>query len=262
MQFFFLEYTLNHLIAVYPKPYISLLDGIVMGGGAGVSMHGSFRVATEKSLFAMPECGIGLFVDIGAAFFLSRLPGELGMYLALTGQRLKGVQLREATLATHYMPSHLLPELESELQQLGTEASSRKAVHELLAKFEAREQPPQQTDLLVQLPDINGVFAHDSVEQIHQALEERGDAWAQQTLKLMHSGSPTSQKICFKHVRDARRQRLDQVLLADYRLAWHKCNGDADFVEGIRAKLIEKTGDPNWQPATVHEVRPLLKDGM
>ena len=76
------------------------------------------------------------------------------------------------------------------------------------------------------------------------------------------SGSPTSQKICFKHVRDARRQRLDQVLLADYRLAWHKCNGDADFVEGIRAKLIEKTGDPNWQPATVHEVRPLLKDGM
>ncbi|KAL3135650.1 hypothetical protein ABBQ38_006131 [Trebouxia sp. C0009 RCD-2024] len=253
-SFFTHEYTMNNVIAKYPKPYISLLDGIVMGGGAGVSIHGSFRVATEKSMFAMPECGIGLFTDIGSAYFLSRLPGELGMYLALTGQRLKGIQVKEATLATHYLPSHRLPELEQALHDLGPQAAHHSSVHTLLCSLEEKDTAPQQSDLLLRLPEMSACFNKDSVEDVYAALQELGTDWSQATLKLLHGGSPTSQKIVFKHVKAARNMSLAKVLETDFRLLHHMCHISHDFVEGIRAKLIEKDNNARWKPATVHEV--------
>ncbi|KAL0044674.1 hypothetical protein WJX82_005007 [Trebouxia sp. C0006] len=253
-RFFTHEYTMNNLIAKYPKPYISLLDGIVMGGGAGVSIHGSFRVATEKSMFAMPECGVGLFVDIGSAYFLSRLPGEMGMYLALTGQRLKGIELKESTLATHYLPSSRLPELEEAIQGLGSKAGKHSAVHHLITSFEEKDTPPQQSDLLLHLPEMNACFNQDSVEAIHASLKELDNEWSEATLKLMSGGSPTSQKVCFRHVKAARNMSLAKVLEEDYRLLHHMCHISNDFVEGIRAKLIEKDNNAQWKPATVDEV--------
>jgi 3-hydroxyisobutyryl-CoA hydrolase len=202
----------------------------------------------------MPECGIGFFVDVGSAYFLSHLPGELGTYLALTGQRLKGIALKEAGLATHYVPSHLLSDLEDAIADLGAQSSSRTAVHRLLTEFEAKVQLPKQSETLLYLPDINAVFGLDNVEAIYEALQKRNDEWAQQTLKLLKGGSPTSQKISFRHVREGQHGSLADTLRRDFRIVWHMCHHSTEFIEGIRAKLIDKDNNARWNPPTVQEV--------
>ncbi|KAK9814624.1 hypothetical protein WJX72_008922 [[Myrmecia] bisecta] len=254
LKFFKAEYKLNFEIGTLAKPHIALLDGIVMGGGAGVSIHGRFRIATEKSLFAMPECGIGLFPDVGASHFLNRLPGKLGMYLALTGARLKGVQLKEAQLATHYIPSEQLPAVEQRIQALGPAASKAASVADVLRSFEGAASQPEPSDLPAQLPAIDACFSKDSLEGIYAALEARQDQWSQDTLATLMKGSPLSQKVTFREMTLAASMSLAECLQQDYRLAHHMVCGQSDFVEGVRALLIDKDNKPRWRYSSIQEV--------
>ena len=174
------EYKLNALIANYPKPYVAIMDGIVMGGGVGVSVHGSHRIATEKTLFAMPETGIGLFPDVGGTYFLPRLPGELGMFMALTGARLKGPDALYAGIATHYVPSGRLVALEEAL-------SSTDDVEEVLKGFSAECDVSGFDGLQAQ---IDGHFSKDSVEAIVKSLKKDKSDWAAKQLSIMATKSP------------------------------------------------------------------------
>jgi enoyl-CoA hydratase/carnithine racemase len=184
-RFFRSEYRMNAAIAAFPKPYIAIIDGITMGGGAGVSVHGPIRIATEKTLFAMPECAIGLFPDIGGSYFLPRLPGAVGMYLGLTGARLKGVDVLHAGIATHYVPSALLPEVEKSLEGLGSAATSLHKINEVLNDFQRQEPLPDGT-LPSMRDDIDAIFGGQcSVEGIYRACERRQGQLGQEVLELL-----------------------------------------------------------------------------
>lgn len=185
LRFFRSEYRLNYAIASLVKPYIALLNGITMGGGAGVSMHGKYRVATEKTVFAMPECAIGLMPDIGASYFLTRLlQGSLGLYLALTGARLKGIDVLRAGLATHYVPSQLLGGLENAI--LGLNADSAQTLPKLLSEYQGMQGLPEGTldsDTMHQIESIFG--GKSSVEEIYEACKASGSEFARQALEMM-----------------------------------------------------------------------------
>jgi 3-hydroxyisobutyryl-CoA hydrolase len=184
LRFFRSEYRLNYAIGSLVKPYIALIDGITMGGGAGVSVHGKFRVATEKTVFAMPECAIGLMPDIGASYFLPRLlHGLLGLYLALTGARLKGIDVLRAGLATHYVPSHLLGSLENAI--LGLDVSAQ-TLPKLLSEYQGMQGLPEGTldsDIMQQIELIFG--GKSCVEEIYEACKASGSEFASQTLEMM-----------------------------------------------------------------------------
>ncbi|KAK9849787.1 hypothetical protein WJX84_000370 [Apatococcus fuscideae] len=255
IRFFQEEYALDHLVATMPQPQVALLDGITMGGGAGISINGTFRVATEKTLFAMPECGIGLYPDVGAAHFLNQLPGHMGMYLALTGTRLKGVQVKEAGLATHYLASHQLPSFLQELEGLGSKAGSSEAVRQLLSEHEGKESQPEPSGLLDLREGIDTCFAGSSCQAIYTALQERGDSWSQDTLKALHKGSPLSQRVSFRALRQGVGRSLPDILRTDFRLSHRMVSGPSDFAEGVRALLIDKGNTPAWRHSSVDQVR-------
>lgn len=185
LRFFKSEYKLNYLIARLDKPHVALIDGITMGGGAGLSVHGTFRVATERTLFAMPECAIGLFPDVGGSHFLPRLPGALGLYLGLTGARLHGVDVRHAGLATHFVPSRLVPDLEHALAQLGAQAYKEGAVGRVLHEFEGRHALPQGK-LGAQRERIDTAFGGaSSVEEVYEACRQAGGQWGADAVAMM-----------------------------------------------------------------------------
>eukprot|EP00878_Enallax_costatus_P021323 GHUV01022571.1.p1 GENE.GHUV01022571.1~~GHUV01022571.1.p1 ORF type:complete len:198 (+),score=84.38 GHUV01022571.1:943-1536(+) len=194
MAFFKQEYLTDAAISQLQRPHISLLDGITMGGGAGVSMHGHFRVATEKTVFAMPECAIGLFPDVGMMAHLPHLPGELGAYLALTGARLAGSQLKEAGLATHFIPSSHLSQIKQQLQQAGNAAADLAHVNNILCDIEtsaaagaSASHGSSNGTLSSKVPVIARCFGHRSVEDIAQALErESADKeWCKEALQQL-----------------------------------------------------------------------------
>lgn len=186
VRFFRSEYRLNHLISRLKKPHIALIDGITMGGGFGVSIHGDFRVATERTLFAMPECAIGFVPDVGGSYVLPRLPGSLGLYLGLTGARLKGVDVKRAHIATHYIPFKFIGEVEQGLASLSASAAGDKqAVKKFLDEIEAKEALPKG-DLADQQPLIDRIFSDaNSVEDIYAACERIGGDFAKETINLM-----------------------------------------------------------------------------
>lgn len=220
---------LNYLIAHFSKPYVALVDGIVMGGGAGLSMHGDFRVATERTLFAMPECGIGLFPDVGAAFFLqARAPPPAGRALALwlgvTGARLSGAELKQAGLATHCVHSSQLPQLEEQIKGLGAKASDRSVLNALLCDAEAAAPCGAASALADKLPVLERCFSQGSLLDVKKALEREaagGSAFAADVLSDMRKKSPLSMAVAFELFKRAQGAPLGAVLQLDYLLAQH-----------------------------------------
>lgn len=242
------EYALNDVIKHYPKPYVALLDGIVMGGGVGVSMHGSHRIAGDKFLFAMPEVGIGFFPDVGATWFLPRLPGELGTFCAVTGERLGSADAVSSGIATHRVSSADVPKLIDAL-------CDATPVDHLLAHARAREAGPVTSRRAV----IDHSFAADSIETILSNLDREAKTgqsnaqWAEATAATIRSRSPTSVKLALAQVRWGRARGFAECMRAEFRIV-SRIVYDHDFYEGVRALIIDKDNQPRWRPATLAEV--------
>lgn len=232
--FFGEEYALNARIAAYLKPFVSLIDGFCMGGGIGLSVHGRIRVASEGAQFAMPETAIALFPDVGATYMLPRLPGELGMYLGLTGARLTGADSVHAGLATHFVHKADFPALNAALARDGVAA---------LAGF-ARELPP--FSLAPHRDAIDRCFGQVSIEAIEQALRGEGSEWAAETLAILEKMSPSSLHWSFDILREGANRALGQCLEAEFDLVM-RVTHHPDFAEGVRAMVIDKDRAPKWQ---------------
>ncbi|MGH6974195.1 MAG: enoyl-CoA hydratase/isomerase family protein [Stellaceae bacterium] len=257
-DFFREEYSLIAHVHRFPKPYIALMDGIVMGGGAGISINGSHRVATEKTLFAMPEVQIGLFPDVGASRFLNLSPGRLGLYLALTGRRINAVDTLYGKFATHYVASDRLPALVDALATLSWQAGEARAqIDATLARFAA---DPGASALAAIQPDIDRIFAAPSVEAIIAALAREPAAWAKEAQAAMTRASPSSLKITFRQLALGRGMSVEEALALEYRLTQHVLAGD-DFFEGIRAALVDKNNAPRWRPDSLAGITEKAVDG-
>nr|TKW01474.1 hypothetical protein SEVIR_8G183300v2 [Setaria viridis] len=256
-MFFRNQYSLDYIIATYTKPQVSLLTGIVMGGGAGVSLHGRFRVATDKTVFAMPETALGLFPDVGASYFLSRLPGFYGEYVALAGARLDGAEMLACGLATHFVRSNRLALLEESLKKLDT--SNTSAVCGIINQF-AEKPPLKENSSLNRLEIINKCFSKRTVEEIISALEQvasnLADEWVVVTIQSLKKASPTSLKISLRSIREGRTETIGECLRREYRIVCHVLQGDfsKDFYEGSRALLIDKDQNPRWMPPRLEQV--------
>jgi enoyl-CoA hydratase len=244
------EYLLNTRIKHFPKPYIALIDGIVMGGGVGVSVHGSHRIATERTLFAMPESGIGLFPDVGGTYFLPRLEGELGMYLGLTGARLKTADSVFAGIAQSYIPSEKLPALKDALAAYEFTGDANADVDKVLAGFTA---DTDAAPIAETLPAINRHFAKDSVVAIIESLQAEGDAWCAKTADSLLTKSPTSMKLTYQQLRRGASLEFDDCMRQEFRMVNRVIKG-VDFYEGTRAVVIDKDQSPKWTPARLDEV--------
>lgn len=235
------EYQLNHRIKHFPKTYIALIDGITMGGGVGVSVHGRYRVATPRTLFAMPESGIGLLPDVGGTYFLPRLSGETGAWLVLTGARLRGGDAFAAGVATHYMASEGLENLKANLAEGG----------DVKAILDAHHQAPEGLSLPEQQGDIDRLFQGQSVVEILAALDADASPWANKQSEAVRAKSPTSAAVALRQMREGRHAGFEACLRMEMR-AVTRMMALPDFYEGVRATIIEKTGAPVWSPAT-HE---------
>ncbi|UUU28762.1 enoyl-CoA hydratase/isomerase family protein [Streptomyces sp. CA-210063] len=237
------EYHLNARIARYPKPYVAVMDGIVMGGGAGVSAHGSVRVVTERSRIAMPETGIGFVPDVGGTHLLARAPGELGTLLALTGTRIGAGDALLCGLADHYIPSAELRRFVDDLADL--------PVREVLDRH---VRPAPQGELAGRREWIDSCFAADTAEEILRRLLAHGDPAAKETAETLLAKSPTAVKVTLAALRRARRLgSLERVLDQEYRVSCAALT-TPDLVEGIRAQVIDKDRDPRWSPAALADV--------
>ncbi|HZH12514.1 MAG TPA: enoyl-CoA hydratase/isomerase family protein [Microvirga sp.] len=240
------EYQLNIRIKRYPKPYISFIDGIVMGGGVGVSLHGSHRVAGERYLFAMPEVGIGFFPDVGATYALPRLPGEMGMYLALTGERVRRADAIMLGLATHSVASEGIEVLRRELIE-------GKPVEAVLARAAV---DPGAAPLAEHRSVIDACFSAGSVAAVLQRLDEaagKGSEFAAKTAAGMRTKSPTSMSIAFEQVRRGASLDFEEAMKTEFRIVSRIGDGK-DFFEGVRAVLIDKDNQPRWEPSSLDGV--------
>ncbi|MSP02714.1 MAG: enoyl-CoA hydratase/isomerase family protein [Acetobacteraceae bacterium] len=241
-EFFREEYDLNFLIAGYNKPYVALIDGICMGGGIGVSVHGAYRVATEQAMFAMPETAIGFFPDIGGTFFLPRLPGQLGVYLGLTGLRTTGADAVHAGFATHFISRANLPALSAALADIGVAA---------LARF-AEKLPPY--GLTPHLEAIDRCFAADTIGEIAARLAAEAGEWAAPALQAFHHVSPTALAFTLEAFRRAADMTLRDALDAEFRLT-RTTMAYPDFAEGVRAMVVDKDRQPKWSPASIDAIQ-------
>ncbi|HRJ61853.1 MAG TPA: enoyl-CoA hydratase/isomerase family protein, partial [Azospirillaceae bacterium] len=244
-DFFRNEYRLDRLTARYPKPYISLIDGVFMGGGVGISCHGTHRVVTEKALFAMPETGIGLFPDVGASYLLPRLPGKLGAHLGLTGARLKAADLLYAGIATAYVPSAKLEQL------LAALAETPENPADVIAAF--AETPAEAPELATLRDRIDHCFAAPDVVGVLERLDGDASEWAAATAAGLRRMSPTSLKLTFEASRRGAALSLEDCFVMEYRLS-QGCMAGGDFYEGVRAVLIDKDKSPRWSPGRLEEV--------
>lgn len=242
-SFFHDEYRMNQAIARLVTPYVAIIDGVTMGGGVGLSIHGPFRVATERTLFAMPETGIGLIPDVGGTHALPLLPGEIGTWAALTGARLGPADCLYAGIATHFVPVERLPALRTAL------ATDEREVEEFLPAFTAS---PGESVLEALRDGIDFHFAHDRVEDILASLDT-GDDWALAQAAIIRKMSPTSCKLTLAGLRAGRDASIEDCLVNEYRMVCEIRNGH-DFFEGVRAQLIDKDRNPKWSPATLEAV--------
>nr|BAJ86945.1 predicted protein [Hordeum vulgare subsp. vulgare]BAJ88128.1 predicted protein [Hordeum vulgare subsp. vulgare] len=256
-DFFRTEFLLNYIIATYSKPQVSLLTGIVMGGGAGVSIHGRFRVATENTVFAMPETALGLFPDIGASYFLSRLPGFYGEYVGLTGARLDGAEMLACGLATHFVPLNRMSLLEESLKRV--DASDPFAICGIIDQF-SKQPSLKGSSSLNRMDIINRCFSKGTVEEIISTLEQEApsvsDKLVTAAIQSLRKASPTSLKISLASIREGRLQTVGECLRREYRMVCHVMRGDfsRDFFEGCRAILVDKDRNPKWMPPTLDQV--------
>ncbi len=246
------EYRMNAQIKHYPKPYVALVDGIVMGGGVGISVHGTYRVVTEKTLYAMPETGIGLFPDVGGTFFLSRSPGEIGMYLGLTGARLKAADTIHAGVGTHYVPTAQLDDLVASLAQVSDAAM----VGDVLAKFAT---DPGPAPIVANRAAIDRHFAAASVEAVVASLQADPSDWAQEQARTIRSKSPISLKVTFRQIREGASLDFNACMRLEFRLTRRFIAGH-DFYEGVRAVIVDKDNAPKWSPDTLEAISTAAVD--
>jgi enoyl-CoA hydratase len=242
-QFFTEEYNLNMTIATYPKPYIALIDGICMGGGIGMSVHGHYRVASEHAGFGMPETIIGFFPDIGGTFLLPRLPGELGIYLGLTGLRVNGADAVHAGLATHFTPRAQLKDLSAALARDG--AAALAAFNQTLPPF----------SLAAHRAAIDHCFSAPTVSEIVSRLEAEDADWSREALKALRNVSPSALHWTLLALRRGRDLTLRQALDAEFALT-KTTMAHPDFAEGVRAMVVDKDRKPAWQPPNIEAVDP------
>jgi enoyl-CoA hydratase len=243
LEFYRKEYPLNIAIKNFPKPYIALIDGIVMGGGVGVSFNGSHRIVTENLTFAMPETGIGLFPDVGGSWFLPRCPGAIGMYLGLTGARVKADDAIYCKLATHIVRSEKLADLEFALCQSTN-------VDETIEKF---AQKPGQVPLEAQKSLINRHFRKTGVSDILASLGDDGSQWAAKTLATLRQKSPSSLLITHRQLLEGAVLSFEQAMRMEFRIV-SRIAAANDFFEGTRAVVIDKDMKPQWQPARLEDL--------
>lgn len=249
--FFGEEYTLNHLIGTYPKPFLSVIHGIVMGGGFGLSVHGAFRVATETTMFAMPETGIGMIPDVGGSYVLSRMPGKLGLYLGLTGARCKLADALYTGVATHFVPQD---DMESMIDVLVAQAAPGMDAAKAETIIGDFSKPAPPAPLAEHRAVIDRIFAAPTVEAVITGLEAEGGDWAQKALSMMAAASPWSLKVVHRQLTEAAGWDFAQGFAMELRLACRMMQ-HPDFVEGVRAKIVDKDNAPRWSATAPADVR-------
>jgi enoyl-CoA hydratase/carnithine racemase len=242
-DFFAAEYAMDQAVADYRKPIVSLIDGVCMGGGVGLSIHGSHRIATEAAIFAMPETAIALFPDVGMTFVLPRMPGALGVYLGLTGARLSGADAVHAGFATHFVPQAKLKALEAAVLVDG------------VAVIAGLAAPLPEFSLAPHRPLIDKVFSAETIAELVGRLREDSGAFAQETLELLRQRSPLSVHWSFHIIRQGANRDLRQALAAEFELV-RRVTRHPEFQEGVRALLLDRDRNPRWSPATLEEVDP------
>ncbi|KAG5636410.1 hypothetical protein H0H81_008150 [Sphagnurus paluster] len=265
VDFFKREFEMDYILATLKKPYVAVLDGHTMGGGVGLAAHAPFRIATENTNFAMPETKIGYCPDVGGSYFMSRLDGEVGTYLALTGNMVKGRHVFELGFATHYVPSRRIPVLLDRLSAL--ENAHASVINNTVEEFVAERLPEEPP--LVLAGDVRRAldfaFRHNAVEKIIKDLEVLAkhtspaiSQWATATLQALHLRSPTSLKVALKAIRQGKSMTLLQALDMELKIATAYCHGASpDFATGVRAVLGSKetrAARPEWSPATLEGV--------
>ncbi|ESW33080.1 hypothetical protein PHAVU_001G041800 [Phaseolus vulgaris] len=262
-QFFKTLYSFVYLQGTYLKPHVAILDGITMGCGSGISLPGMFRVVTDKTFFSHPEAQIGFHPDAGASYILSRLPGYLGEYLALTGDKLNGVEMMACGLATHYSLNARLAMLEERLGKLITDEPS--VVEASLAQY-GDIVYPDKSSVLHRIDTIDRCFSHDTVEEIIEALEKEAvescDNWCSTALRRIREASPLSLKVILRSIREGRFETLDKCLVREYRISLHGIskNVSSDFFEGVRARMVDKDFAPKWDPPSLKEISEDMVD--
>jgi 3-hydroxyisobutyryl-CoA hydrolase len=269
INFFKDEFELDFILSQLPKPYIAVLDGITMGGGVGLGIGAPFRIATEKTVFAMPETKIGYCPDVGANFFLSRMDGELGTYLNLTSEVLVGREVFELGLATHYVPSRTIPSLMARLAEY--ENPSLTQINCTIEELHSERQPDEPSGKLMGAVRnaLDSAFRYDSVEKILESLatlssspDTRVSGWAKQTLETLEMRSPTSLKVALAAIRRGGNMSLQDALQMEMGIATAYCSGASpDFYTGISAVLVDKIqGRPAWSPEKIEDVSPEILD--
>ncbi len=248
-EFFGVEYVMNSRIYHFPKPYIALLDGITMGGGVGVSVHGSHRIITERTLFAMPESAIGLIPDVGGSYFMPRLPGKLGMYLGLTGARLRGADILYAGVGTSYMSSEKIEGFVDALAEADIQDATD--VDRVIAEF---AEDPGEAKLDEYRDLIDAAFGEDNLEDILDHLDAIDHDWADKTLATLKKMSPISMKVIIEQILRGADQEFNDAMKMEFRIVSHIVSYQSDFYEGVRAVLIDKDQNPTWKPGTVEGV--------
>lgn len=241
--FFRDEYRLNRRIQNYPKPYVAIMDGITMGGGVGLSVLGGTRIAGDTTMLAMPETGIGLFPDVGGSWFLPRLPGEIGMFMTMTGARLKAADCVYAGICDAYIPDDRHDDFIAALREGGP-------LGETVDQFTGS---PGDAPLRAHREAIDRCFAGDSVEAIVTALEAEGGEWAEKQLSIMAQKSPTSQKVSHRQLRKGATLNFDDCMIMEYRMTQQFMKG-GDFFEGVRAVVVDRDMAPKWSPASLDGV--------
>lgn len=254
LKFFHDEYQLNHLLINYLKPVVAFMDGITMGGGVGISQPARFRVATENTKFAMPETGIGLFPDVGGGWYLSRLEGRVGQFLALTGARIAGAGCLSLGLATHYLTSNLLAEAKS---RIATEDVDR--IDGILGTLSVT---PPDSNIVETIVQINRHFASDRLEDILASLEGDESDWAMKELATLRTKSPQTCKVALRQLAESLKLTdFSDNMAMEYRIA-SRVLVRPDFAEGVRAVIVDKDNSPKWDPATAEGVTDALIDAI
>ena len=245
LDLFRTEYRLNHLLFTLARPSVCFMDGIVMGGGAGIAMPCRYRVATESTVFAMPETGIGFFPDVGAGWFLSRLPDRIGQWLALTGARLEGADCLRLGLATHYLPRDELVSVKARIKKSPDEL-------EVILSDASVSPPPARIDLLH--TDIDRLFAPDRIEDIFAVLNADPSPWAGEQLAEIRKKSPRSCKVALRELAISRTfTQFSEIMQLEYRVS-SRLARRPDFSEGVRAFVIDKDNKPKWTPSRFEDV--------
>ncbi len=252
-EFFFIEYRLNHLLFEYPKPVAVIMDGITMGGGVGLAMPARYRIATEKTTFAMPETGIGLFPDVGGGWFLPRMPGHIGLWLALTGARIKAADCELVGVATDFVESVKIAELKAAI------LADPAAIETILTEYEGDAGRPP---LAQHQEEIDKVFALDSLEAILAALRASGSDWANEQLKVMATKSPQTMKVALRQLQlGGQAKTFAENMAMEYRIGARVVQRH-DFLEGVRAVIVEKDHAPRWNPPTPEGVSETMLDAI